>query len=185
MNITLNKNSIASLILAITVGAIIFRITPVHVTKNITVIISKNRVSITDIHQKRDIISTRKVSLDHVDLYYKGKFGHPKLGNIAKASDDFFLDIDQTFKVMQDGTYEFLVGSDDGFTLVINGKKICEHTHDRPYSIQSCNIFLKGGSHRLQASYFQGFGNSGFTLQYQTNGKTYWFGDDSPNLRLD
>jgi hypothetical protein len=34
-------------------------------------------------------------------------------------------------------------------------------------------------------SYFQGFGQSGFSVQYQTNdGKVYWFGEDSPNLTL-
>jgi hypothetical protein len=185
MKVTLNKNTITSILLIIISCAIIYRITPVHVTKNIEVTINKNRTSISNIHQTRDITKSFKVKLDKLNLYHKGKFGHPKLGNIAKASDDFFLDIDQNFTITKEGNYQFLVGSDDGFSLKIDGKTLCEHTNDRPYSVQSCTIYLNKGKHQLQASYFQGFGNSGFTLQYKTpDGKTYWFGEKSVELEL-
>lgn len=186
MKLTLNKNTIVSLLLLSVIAIIIYRITPVYVSSNIEVIISKNRVDIRNINQVRDISNSFKVKLDKLNLYHKGKFGHSKLGNIAKTNDDFFLDLDQVFTISQEGTYQFLVGSDDGFSLTIDGKKICEHPGDRPYSIQGCNIFLTKGKHRLQTTYFQGFGNSGFSLQYQTpNGKTYWFGEDSNNLKLE
>lgn len=186
MKLSLNKNTLVSLLLLCVISAIIYRITPVYVSHNIEVTISKNRTSITHIHQKRDITNTHKVKLDKLDLYFKGKFGHAKLGNIAKTSDDFFLDADQIFTIHKEGTYQFLVGSDDGFSLTIDGKKLCEHPGDRPYSIQGCNIFLTEGKHRLQVTYFQGFGNSGFSLQYQTtDGKTYWFGEDSNQLQLE
>lgn len=185
MKVTLNKNTITSILLIIISGLIIYRITPVHVPNNIEVTISKNRTSLNNIHQKRDITKSFKVKLDKLNLYHKGKFGHPKLGNIAKASDDFFLDIDQNFTITKEGNYQFLVGSDDGFSLKIDGKKLCEHTKDRPYSVQHCTTYLKEGKHRLEASYFQGFGNSGFTLQYKTpDGKTFWFGENSAGLQL-
>lgn len=185
MNIAMNKNTITSLLLALIVGAILYRITPVYVPNNLEVTISKNGTNILQIHQTRDIINTHKVSLDTLNLYHKGKFGHAKLGNIAKASDDFFLDVDQPFRIQHAGTYQFLVGSDDGFSLQIDGKKICEHLQDRPYSIQSCNVFLHPGKHRFQISYFQGFGQSGFSVQYRVpNGNIYWFGENSADLQL-
>jgi PA14 domain len=185
MNMSINKNNITTLLLLIIVGLIIYRITPVYVAGNIKVIASKNRVSITQIHQQRDIINSREVMLDTLNLYHNGKFGHAKLGNIAKASDDFFIDVDQMFTTHKTGNYQFLIGSDDGFSLTIDGKKVCEHLQDRPYSVQSCNVFLNSGKHRFQVSYFQGFGQSGFSVQYQTNdGKVYWFGEDSPDLTL-
>ncbi len=185
MKLTLNKNTIVSLLLLLVIGVIVYRITPVFVDKNVKVVISKNRIGITDIHQVRDITSTTEVMVDTLNLQHKGKFGHAKLGNIAKASDDFFVDVDQMVTTFKDGTYEFLIGSDDGFSLTIDGKIICEHPKDRPYSIQPCNVFLTKGDHRVMLSYFQGFGNSGFTVQYKTgDGKVYWFGEDSPGLKL-
>jgi len=185
MNISINKNSITTFLLLLIAGLIIYRITPVYVPANIKVIASKNRVSITHIHQARDIINTRVVMLDKLNLYHKGKFGHAKLGNIAKASDDFFIDVDQMISIHRAGNYQFLIGSDDGFSLTIDGKRVCEHVRDRPYSVQSCNVFLNPGQHRFQVSYFQGFGQSGFSVQYQTlDGKVYWFGENSPDLTL-
>ncbi len=186
MTMQLNKNTVVSALLLCIAALIIYRITPVYVAGNLTVVINKNGSSITNINQPRNIIKTHKVKLDKLNLYHKGKFGHPKLGNIAKVSDDFFLDVEQAFMITKEGHYQFLVGSDDGFSLTIDNKKICEHPSDRPYSIQSCNIFLTQGKHRLQVSYFQGFGNSGFTLQYRaTDKKIYWFGENSTDLRLE
>lgn len=185
MTLQLNKNTIVSALLLLIAAIIIYRIAPVHVSGNLTVVISKNGTDITHINQARNIVKTHSVKLDKLNLYHKGKFGHPKLGNIAKTSDDFFLDVDQSFVINREGNYQFLIGSDDGFSLTIDNKKICEHPSDRPYSIQSCNVFLTKGKHRLQASYFQGFGNSGFTLQYRANKKLYWFGENSADLRLE
>lgn len=186
MKLQLNKNTIVSILLLAIALIIVYRITPVYVPGNLTVVISKNSSSIKHINQTRNIIKTHSVKLDKLNLYHKGKFGHPKLGNIAKASDDFFLDVDQNFAIKKEGNYQFLVGSDDGFSLTIDNKKICEHPSDRPYSIQTCNIFLTQGSHKLKVSYFQGFGNSGFTLQYRaTNRKIYWFGENSADLVLE
>jgi hypothetical protein len=185
MKKSINKNTIVSLLLLSVISIIVYRITPVYVEQNLKVVVSKNRVSINHINQARDITNTHIVNLDKLNLFNNGKFGHVKLGNIAKASDDFFLDVDQIFSIHKTGTYQFLIGSDDGFSLTIDGKKVCEHVQDRPYSVQSCNVFLKSGQHRFQVSYFQGFGQSGFSVQYQTsNGKVYWFGEDSPDLTL-
>lgn len=185
MTITLNKNWIFSGLLLVIALLIIVRIIPERVDQVVKVTISKNRTNIKNIHQERDITATRVVTLDRLELLHKGRFGHPKLGNIAQNSDDFFVDVSHRIQVNTSGQYRFLIGSDDGFSLSVDGKKICEHVSDRPYSVQTCNLHLTSGSHEVNISYFQGFGNSGFTVQYAFgNDKPRWFGDNSKHVRF-
>ena len=181
----LNKNTVFTALLAVVTIIILVRITPISVDPVVKLIISKNRVSITNIYQARDIEFTREVMIDRLNLLDKSRFSHPKLGNIATYSDDCFVDVNHTIDVKKAGNYRFLVGSDDGFSLSIDGKKICEHLGDRPYTVQPCLIQLSEGKHQVYISYFQGFGNSGFTVQYARNDeKPRWFGEDSANVKF-
>lgn len=181
----INKNSIFTALIAFTVIVIVVRITPVTVDPVVNVVISKNRVAISNIYQPRDIEFTREVMVDQLNLLDKGRFSHPKLGNIATYSDDFFVDVAHKIIIKQADTYRFMMGSDDGFSLKVDGKLICEHLGDRPYTIQPCMIFLSEGEHQVEISYFQGFGNSGFTVEYaRGNEKPRWFGEDSNSVKF-
>lgn len=181
----LNKNSIFTALIIVVAILILVRIAPVTVDPVVKLVISKNRVSIGNIYQPRDIEFTREVMVDRLNLLEKSRFSHPKLGNIATYSDDFFVDINHTITVKQADTYRFLMGSDDGFSLRIDGKLICEHLIDRPYSVQVCMTHLSEGQHQVSMSYFQGFGNSGFTVQYaRGDEKPNWFGDDSKSVKF-
>ena len=178
-----NKNSIFTALIALVVAIILVRITPVSVDPVVKLVISKNRVSISNIHQLRDIEATREVMVDKLNLIESNRFRHPKLGNVATYSDDFFVDVNHTITVNEADNYRFMIGSDDGFSLTIDGKLICEHLGDRPYSVQPCFVYLNKGKHQVGISYFQGFGNSGFTVEYaRGEGKTYWFGENSSNI---
>ncbi len=181
----LNKNSIFTALIALTVILIAVRITPVNVDPVVKVMISKNRVGISNIYQQRDIEFTREVWIDVLDLEESNRFSHPKLGNIATYSDDFFVDVDHKITVKQADTYRFLMGSDDGFSLSIDGKLICEHLGERPYTVQPCLIFLNEGDHQVHISHFQGYGNSGFTAEYaRGDEKPRWFGEDSNSVKF-
>jgi hypothetical protein len=181
----LNKNSLFTALIALTVVLILIRITPVTVDAVVKVVVSKNRVAISNIHQPRDIEFTREVMVDQLNLLDKSRFSHPKLGNIATYSDDFFVDVNHKVTIKQSDTYRFLIGSDDGFTLNIDGKMICEHQGDRPYTVQPCLIYLNEGDHQINISYFQGFGNSGFTVEYaRGDEKPRWFGEDSKAVKF-
>ncbi len=181
----LNKNSIFTALIIVVAVLILVRIAPVTVDPVVKLVISKNRVSIGNIYQPRDIEFTREVMVDRLNLLEKSRFSHPKLGNIATYSDDFFVDVNHTITVKQADTYRFLMGSDDGFSLRIDGKLICEHLSDRPYSVQVCMTHLSEGQHQVSMSYFQGFGNSGFTVQYaRGDEKPNWFGDDSKSVKF-
>lgn len=176
----INKNSIFTALIALVTIIILVRITPVSVDPVVKLVISKNRVSISNIYQPRDIEFTREVMVDKLNLIDSNRFSHPKLGNVATYSDDFFVDVNHTITVNEADNYRFLMGSDDGFSLSIDGKLVCEHLGDRPYSVQPCMIHLSKGQHQVNISYFQGFGNSGFTVEYaRGDEKPYWFGEDS------
>jgi len=178
--IPFNKNIVFSILLAVIVFAIVNRVVPPHVSPVFDVVISKNRVGITDIHQARDIEMTKTVKIDRINLADKSRFRHPKLGDIG-YSGDFFVDIDALFTVKKPGDYIFFLGSDDGFAFSVDGKQLCEWTHDRPLTVDSCRVNLTEGKHNFKLVYFQGYGNAGLTMAYAfaTDGKQYLAGDDS------
>lgn len=181
----LTKNWLFSIALAFTSLLIIYRVIPVSVDQVVKLTINKNRTGISNIYQQRDTEFTREVWVDVLDLETKSRFGHPKLGNVATYSDDFFVDVDHKITVKDADTYRFMVGSDDGFSLKIDGKLICEHLGDRPFSVQPCTIHLNEGEHQVQISYFQGYGNSGFTVEYaRGDDKPRWFGEDSRSVKF-
>jgi len=178
--IPFNRNLVFSVLLAIITLAIINRITPAYVKPVFELVISKNRVSITDIHQTRDIEMSKVVKVDRIDLADKNRFRHPKLGEIGYAGD-FFVDINAPFTVKKAGRYTFYLGSDDGFTFSVDNKQLCEWTHDRPLSVNACQINLTEGTHHFTLVYFQGFGNAGLTMGYSygRDSKQYVAGENS------
>lgn len=181
--IPFNRNIVFSALLAIICVVILNRITPPHVSPVFELVISKNRTSITNIHQPRDIEMTKKVNVDRIDLADKNRFRHRKLGEIG-YTEDYFVDINAPFTVKKAGTYTFYLGSDDGFIFSVDGKQLCEWTHDRPFSINACQINLSEGTHRFTLVYFQGFGNAGLTMGYSYGDEAtqYMAGEDSRYL---
>ncbi len=160
----MNKNTVFSLLLAGCALIIIVRVIPPSVDENLTLTLSKNRVNITGIDQPRNISESRTVRIDKVDLHHDNRFKHSVLGMLG-WTEDFYADIETRFKVTETARYRFMVGSDDGFSLSIDGKRLCQYPKDRPFSKQSCYRELSAGQHTLTLSYFQGFGNSGLTLE--------------------
>lgn len=182
----LMKNTVVSVLLAVVAVIILVRVVPPSVDPVVELVISKNRMPIRSIHQSRDIESSQTVMVDRVELLYSNRFRHPELGHLGYG-ENFFVDIDHEFTVQQSGRYVFRIGSDDGFTAAIDGEKLCEFGRDRPYSIKHCPVTLTAGSHRFALSYFQGYGNSGLTIQYAKAGdkKLRYFGESSDTLSFD
>lgn len=183
--IPFNKNIVFSVLLAIIAMAIVNRALPPYVSSVFELVISKNRVSITDIHQPRDIEFTKMVSVDRIDLAEDNRFRHHKLGDIGYAGD-FFVDINAPFMVKKAGDYIFYLGSDDGFIFSVDGKQLCEWTHDRPLTVDPCRINLSEGKHTFKLVYFQGFGNAGLTMSYayREDGTQYVAGENSRYIKF-
>lgn len=186
MKISLNKNTLLSLLLTLVTLVIIIRIIPVSVDPVLKLVISKNSVSINNINQVRSIEMTKEVMVDRLNLAEQNRFKHPKLGELG-YSTDFFVDLDASFTVKQAGNYQFIVASDDGFKLSVDGRQICHYPGSRPISTQTCDIHLSEGVHQLQLNHFQGFGNAGIQVQYKKigSGGIYWVGENSSVLRFD
>lgn len=185
MNKFLTKNWAFSLLWVLVVAVILHRIIPPSIDKVVKLVITKNNVSIADINQPRNVQLTKVVWVDKLNLRVKERFSHPTLGNIAGYNDDFFVDIDHEVETLKAGQYRFMVGSDDGFNLSVDGKKLCEHPRDRPFSVQACFVQLQPGKHQVHITYFQGYGNSGLTVQYAyANQKERWFGENSDAMKF-
>lgn len=165
-----DKNVALSAVLVVVIVAIVNKVMPAHVDHVFDLVVSKNRTAITDIHQVRDIEVSKTISIDRINLAEKSRFRHPKLGDLG-FGEYFFADIDAAFNVHVAGDYIFYVGSDDGFSLDIDGRQICEWKHkpgqsDRPFETDTCHIRLKEGEHRFKLSYYQGYGNAGLVMSY-------------------
>lgn len=164
----------------------IYKSTPAMVNKTLELKIYKNRTPISNIFQERDIINTKSLWVDRLMLKDGARIVHPKLGVIG-FGDSFFIDVESSFNVKKAGIYYFIPGSDDGFSLDVDGARLCAFERDRPYSTQRCRIELSEGLHNFKMSYFQGGGHAGLTLAYQFDGdsKQRWVGDNSQYLRFD
>lgn len=185
MTTILNKNTLLSVVMAVVTLLIIYRITPVTVDPVLELVISKNRVGINSINQQRDITNTQKVMVDILNIAEQNRFKHPKLGELGYGND-FFVDVETTFTVKKAGSYHFLVGSDDGFKLLIDGKPLCQFPGSRPLAVQTCAIDLTEGEHVFKLAYYQGFGNAGLKVEYRLagNNSRYWIGQNSSFLRF-
>ncbi len=184
--ITLDKNTLFSLLLILVTALIINRLIPPSVEPILTLTISKNRVNITHINQARDISASKEVKVDVLNLAEKSRFMHPTLGEIGYG-DEFFVDINSVMQVKQPGRYQFFVGSDDGFILTINGREICRFNGSRALATQTCNANLNEGANQFQLNYYQGYGNAGLKVEYRKadSSKRYWVGENSAFIKFD
>lgn len=164
-----NKNTLVSAILLLAFIAIIARFLPPFVKPVLQLTLSKNSEHITRIDQPRKISDTQTLWVDKLNLHHNHSFAHPKLGPLG-WSENFFVDLDSTFTVETPGRYRFVVGSDDGFVLKVNGKELCQFQRDRPYQRQTCFINLNKGEHQLHLSYFQAYSQAGLTLEFAPAG---------------
>lgn len=68
----------------------------------------------------------------------------------------FAIDYTGRFWIEHPGTYRFLLTSDDGAKLYIDGKQIVDNDGVHPPASESGSVKLDGGIHRIRISYFQG-----------------------------
>ena len=181
-----DKNIAFSILLVVVIGSILDRIIPPSVDPVFSMVVSKNRSGITNIHQTRDIELSKTIMIDRINLADKSRFRHAKLGDLGYGGD-FFADFDAPFTVKIAGDYQFFVASDDGFIFSVDNKQLCEWTHDRPLTTDTCHVNLSQGEHRFKLSYFQGYGNAGLIMSYAntSNGTQYLAGENSKFIQFD
>jgi len=68
----------------------------------------------------------------------------------------FAIDYRGRFWVSEPGTYRFLLDSDDGSILYIDGKRVIRNDGVHPEEREQGRVRLKAGAHSIRVSYFQG-----------------------------
>ncbi len=133
--------------------------------------IARNRAPITDLDQVRDAEPARRVWVDTLDLARDGRFAHPRLGELGHGSN-YFVDITRRFELDRTASYRFVVTSDDGFALSIDGRRLCAFTAPRAMTTQTCSILLSQGRHEFGLGYFQAGGPAGLRVQFGRHGES-------------
>lgn len=133
--------------------------------------IARNRVPITDLDQARDAEPARRVWVDTLDLARDGRFAHARLGELGYGTN-YFVDITRRFDLDRTASYRFVVTSDDGFALAIDGRRVCAFTTPRAMTTQTCSILLSQGRHEFRLAYFQAGGPAGLRVQFGRHGES-------------
>ena len=90
--------------------------------------------------------------------------------DVTKRKDHFALRFDGQIILPKDADYEFIIGSDDGSRLLIDGKVVVEYDGVHPYGEQQKKINLKAGPHQFAVEYFEASGEEQLTVQIQADG---------------
>jgi hypothetical protein len=75
---------------------------------------------------------------------------------ITDRNEWFAIDYTGKFYISEPGKYRFLLVSDDGSRLYIDGKRIIDNDGIHAPKVGETAINLSGGIHRIRVSYFQG-----------------------------
>gem|GEM_PF-2053071 len=74
--------------------------------------------------------------------------------------DNFSVRWQGDFQFDQDGSYNFQVRTDDGFRLWVDGEPVIDSWHGQAPTLHQKSLWLKAGSHRIRAEYFEAGGGA-------------------------
>lgn len=109
----------------------------------------------------------RTYLIDEITFPKGSELYHKRLGKLG-ARSNFFIKFKTVTNILTEGTYKFIIASDDGFRLKIDNKTICSYIKDRPLKKSTCPIHLTKGKHNIYLLYFQGFGQLGLLTRVET-----------------
>jgi len=147
----------------------------------IAVAITTQKGPVPTLDTERHPMETVRMMMQRIDFKEARMLENSQYGALGYTTN-FFIDAAVQMHVKRAGKYRFAVQSDDGFRLKIDGKSVCEHPGDRPFSTTECLVGLPAGTHRFDLSYFQGGGPMGLRASYglAAEKKRYIVGEDTP-----
>ena len=94
-------------------------------------------------------------------IYSRGVYIPPRdfsegFPGVTNRFEWFAIDFTGNFYIAEPGTYGFLLGSDDGSKLYIDGKRVIDIDGVHGTVSDETTVKLKGGIHSIRLSYFQG-----------------------------
>ena len=141
--------------------------------------------SSTPLHRLDDPVHVTKKEVLWIDKLYfpKGnELRNPVYGYLGYRQN-FLMLLDTDFFLHAPKKIRFIIYSDDGFRLKIDGKTIMEYVKDRPLSKSEATIKLPAGKHHLYIKYFQGYGQLGLIGYYKVD-KIHFIGVDSNSVKF-
>lgn len=156
-----------------------------QVERNLPLTITQNALPIRKLDQRRMVAATARFMTDRMDFPDSYGLRHPLLGELG-WDQHFFIDTEANFNVEIPGLYEFLVYSDDGARLIIDGQTVSEFVGRRAIGESAGSVFLDKGVHSMKLAYFQNEGSCGLKAIYRHRdfpAQRFFVGQDSPLLK--
>jgi len=146
------------------------------------------------IRQLDDPVRVRKKEILWFDKIYfprGNELKNPVYGYLG-YTHDFLILFDTDMVLDSDKYVRFVVYSDDGFRLSLDGKTLMEYPGDRPYSKSETIVPVTKGRHHLRIKYFQGYGQLGISALYGVGdtkeeaiaAKLHFIGIDNDGVRF-
>jgi len=85
---------------------------------------------------------------------------------IRDKKDNLILKLSRTIE-LEEGKYKFIVGSDDGVKVFIDGELCFNQWKDRPYTIDSFEKDLSGGAHQIEIHYYENKGAARLSFNFE------------------
>ncbi|TWT60151.1 trypsin-like peptidase domain-containing protein [Rubinisphaera italica] len=90
---------------------------------------------------------------------------------IAGLEHYFAMRIEGYLSVQDSDAIQFILGSDDGSRLRIDGQNVIDNPGHHPYQQESNWVRLEKGLHKIRIDYFESTGDSSLKLQWKVAGK--------------
>ena len=84
---------------------------------------------------------------------------------IRQLPDHYALTFDASIDIPEDGNYWFVVFSDDGSKLLVDGKEIVNNNKVQAFEKKYGSVHLFKGKHQLRLEYFENIGGEGLMIQ--------------------
>lgn len=126
------------------------------------------------------VVPTKKEIMWFDKLYFPKsvELYHPSYGYLGYRHD-FVIYFNTVFHIDKKKKIRFVVYSDDGFRLFLDGKKIMEYARDRPFSKSEKEVTVSPGIHKIYMKYFQGYGQLGVAVYYEDGTRYHLVGESS------
>lgn len=90
--------------------------------------------------------------------------------SVAKRKEQFGLRFDGSINILKDGDYLFLIGSDDGSRLSIDGKEVVKVDGIHPFQQARKKLTMTAGVHTITVEYFEQGGEEVLQVDFEGPG---------------
>lgn len=119
-----------------------------------------------DYYEGRDFAKYVRSRVDpSIDFAWGDESPLPKV-----PADGFSIRWMGTVKVPKTDRWTFMVASDDGVRLWVDGRRIIDDWHSRPWRENSGSIDLRRGNHSILIEYFDDYADAGIKLYWKDSG---------------